>query len=226
MRTLWHRSVSRGKRPKFCACHPAESRSFESANEWGSRPGVVQLPASRKLQWKFWFNHMFGLFRRKWTFEETAKAFPEWERSVTVCLFTKLQAELIAKGLPNETSAGIAAQGVNYITGVDWEASVSNASAKIKSLVEAHKSEIEPAIRALLAKDKSCREIVVYFLRIKTVFLAAHYGFDVWVKNPMYERIWQILSMYGREFPEEADPGKFCVMVLNFHHKIYPPKHA
>ena len=169
---------------------------------------------------------MFGLFRKKWTIGEIAEAFPLWERSVTVCLFTKLNAELIARGLPDETSGKIAAQGVNYITGVDWEAAVSNASPEIKSVVEAHKSEIEPAIRALLAKDKSCREIVVYFLRIKTVLFTALYGFDVWAKNPMQGRIYQILSMYGREFPEEADPGKFCVMVLNFQHKLFPQKHA
>jgi hypothetical protein len=169
---------------------------------------------------------MFGLFRKKWTIGEIAEAFPLWERSVTVCLATKLNAELIARGLPTETSGKIAAQGVNYITGVDWEASVNNASPEIKSVVEAHKSEIEPAIRALLAKDKSSREVVVYFLRIKTVFLAAQYGFDVWFKNPMKERIWQILSIYGPEFPEEADPGKFCVMVLNFQHQIFPQKHV
>jgi hypothetical protein len=169
---------------------------------------------------------MFGLFRRNWTIDETAKAFPLWERGVTVCLCTKLEAELIASGLPYETSGKIAAQGVNYITGQDWEADVINASPEIKSVVEAHKSEIEPAIRALLAKDKSSREIVVYFLRIKTVFLATLYGFDVWMKNPMYGRIYQILSMYGQEFPEEADPGKFSVMVLNFQHTIFPQKHA
>jgi hypothetical protein len=77
-------------------------------------------------------------------------------------------------------------------------------------------------MRALLAKDKSIREIVVYFLRIKTVFLATLYGFDAWIKNPMYGNIYQILSMYGQEFPEEADPGKFSVMVLNFQHKLFP----
>lgn len=167
---------------------------------------------------------MFGLFRRKWAIEEVAEAFPQWERSVTVCLAKELQAELISRGFPYEISGKIAAQGVNYITGVDWEASVNNASPEIKSVVEAHKSEIEPAIRALLAKDKSSREIVVYFLRIKTVFLAALYGFDDWAKNPMKERIWQILSVYGPEFPKEADPGKFCVMVLNFHHKFFLQK--
>jgi hypothetical protein len=164
------------------------------------------------------------MFGRKWTIEEVAEAFPQWERSVTICLCTELQTELIARGLPNEISRKIAVQGVNYITGVDWEASVNNASPEIKSVVEAHKSEIEPAIRALLAKDRSSREIVVYFLRIKTVFLAALYGFDVWAKNPMQGRIYQILSMYGQEFPEEADPGKFCVMVLDFHHKFFPTK--
>jgi hypothetical protein len=42
----------------------------------------------------------------------------------------------------------------------------------------------------------------------------------------MKGRIEQILSMYGREFPEEADPGKFCAMVLNFQHRIFPQKHA
>ena len=168
---------------------------------------------------------MFGLFRRKWTVEETAKAFPLWERSVRVCLF-KLNAELIARDLPNETSRKIAAQGVNYITGEDWEADANNASPVIKSVVEAHKSEIEPAIRALLVKDKSSREIVVYFLRIKTVLLAACYGFDVWAKNPMKGRIEQILSIYGPEFPEEADPGKFSAMVLNFQRKTFPQKYA
>jgi len=169
---------------------------------------------------------MFGLFRRKWTLNETAKAFPLWERSVTVCLCTKLNKELIARGLPDETSRKIAAQGVNYISGEDWEADACNASPEIKSVVEAHKSEIEPAIRALLVKDKSAREIVVYFLRIKSVSFAAHYGFDAWANNPMKGRIEQILSIYGREFPEEADPGKFSVMVLNFQHNIFPQKHA
>jgi hypothetical protein len=165
---------------------------------------------------------MFGLFRRKWTIDETAKAFPLWERSVPVCLAKKLNTELIARGLPDETSRKIAAQGVNYITGEDWEAVVNNASPEIKSVVEAHKSEIEPAIRALLERDKSAREIVVYFLRIKTVLLATFYGFDVWAKNPIKGRIEQILSMYGPEFPEEADPGKFSVMVLNFQRNIFP----
>jgi len=169
---------------------------------------------------------MFGLFRRKWTVDETAKAFPLWERSVTVCLCTKLNAQLIARGIPNETSRKIAAQGVNYITGEDWKANVSNAAAEIKSVAEAHKSEIEPAINALLVKDKSVRELVVYFLRIKTALLAACYGFDVWAKDPMKERIEQILSVYGPEFPEEADPGKFSAMAMNFHHKVFPQKQA
>jgi hypothetical protein len=169
---------------------------------------------------------MFGLFRRKWSVDETAKAFPLWERSVTTCLFTKLTAELIAGGLPDVTSKIIAAQGVNYITGQDWEADVINSSPEIKSVVESHKSEIEPAIGALLVKDKSAREIVVYFLRLKTILFSAQYGFDVWAKNQMKGRIEQILSMYGREFPEEADPGKFCVMILNFQHNIFPQKHT
>ncbi len=204
---------------------PPENILYRVAGSLRAAQGCI-IAASRKPKWKSRFNHMFGLFRRKWTFDETAKAFPLWERSITVCLFTKLTAELIARGFPDETSKAISAQGVNYITGVDWEASVNNASAETKSVVGAHKSEIESAIRALLVKDKSVREILVYFLRIKTVVLAAHYGFDVWAKNPMKERIEQILSMYGREFPEEADPGKFCVMVLNFQHKIFPQKHA
>ena len=158
--------------------------------------------------------------------EETAEAFPLWEKSVKLCLYKTLEAELIASGIPNETSGKIAAQGVNYIVGKDWEEGVSNASPEIKSVVEAHKSEIEPAIRALLAKDKSSREIVVYFLRIKNIFFAACYGFDIWAKDPMHARIYQILSVYGHEFPEEADPGKFSAMVLNFQHKIFPQKHA
>ena len=53
--------------------------------------------------------------------EETMKAYPLWERSVTVCLCTKWAAELVANGIPEETSRLIAAQGVNYI-GADWEA--------------------------------------------------------------------------------------------------------
>ena len=147
---------------------------------------------------------MFNLFRKKWTVEETANAFPQWERSVTVCLCTKLRAELIARGFPDEPSNAISAQGVNYITGVDWEASVNNLSAEIRSVVEVHKSDVEPAIRTFLAKDKSAREVVVYFLRIKTVMLAAMYGFNVWAQDPMKGRIEQILYIYGPEFPERS----------------------
>jgi len=167
-----------------------------------------------------------GLFRKKWKIEETLEAFPLWERSVTVCLFTKLRAELLAQGLSDDTSSAIAAQGVNYITGVDWEESVSNASAEIKSVVQAHKSSIEPAIRDLLMKDGSCRKVVVYFLCIKTVALGFLHGFEAWMADPMKERIERILSTFGPEFPEEADPGKFSVMVLDFQHKAFPPKHV
>ena len=92
---------------------------------------------------------MFGLFRRKWTVEETAEVFPLCERSIKVCLCAQLHAELIARGLPDETSGTIAAQGVNYITGEDWRAVVSNLSPEIKSIVESRKSEIEPAIRSV-----------------------------------------------------------------------------
>jgi hypothetical protein len=165
---------------------------------------------------------MFGLFRKKWTIEETFKACSWWERSVPVCLATKLRAELVARGFPDEESRKIAAQGVNYITGEDWEAVVSKSSAEIKSVIAEHKSEVESAIRTLLLKDRSCREIVVYFLRIRTVLFAAQYGFDIWAENPMKERIDKILCEYGPEFPEEADPGKFSVMAQNFHHQFFP----
>ena len=208
------------------------------------------------------FSHMLDLFRHRWTLEETMKVYPHWERSVTVCLCTKWAAELVANGIPEETSRLIAAQGVNYITGADWEAVIQTLPPEKRLIIEAHKSEVVPSIRDLLAKDRSCREIVIYFLRIKsTVMLVAggasdekvknieisddmleHLGVTradyedskkmlggyapKWMKDPMKARIDKILLAYGTEFPEGPDPGKFSVMVLNLHHKIFPQKHA
>ena len=227
---------------------------------WETETQIFTLEYPRQMHGYIHLMNKNPLFRRKWTIEEVAKAYPFWERSVKVCLCEKLRAKLIAKGLPEETSAAMAAQGVNYITGEGWEANLKNASSEVKSVVEKHKSEIIPSVNSFLEKDKSLRGIIVYFLRIKSILVFAAEGASSekqkniemadeelkmlgvtredleasnkmfgghsskWMENPMKERIEKILSVYGPEFPEEADPIKFDRMVLDFHRSVFPKK--
>ena len=114
---------------------------------------------------------MSGLFNNKTTITEAAKAFPTWERVIKVGFYKRLSDELIARGYQEEVSGLMAAQGINYITGEDWEATIQNLSPEKKSIIEIHKAEVVPSVAALLAEDKSYRAIIVYFLRIKSILM-------------------------------------------------------
>ena len=162
---------------------------------------------------------MFNIFKKKIT--EIAEEFLIWERMLKVDLYKKFVDWNLAKGMPEETAKVIAAQGVNYITGEDWEKNLQSVTEEIKRIVDKHKSEIIPSVNAMLETDKMCREIIVNYLRIKDVLLFAMIG-DEYLKSDAHERIFEILLTYGPEFPEAADPIKFGKLMLDFHHTIFP----
>jgi len=110
------------------------------------------------------------------TIKETAEVFPTWERALKVDLYKKIVDWNLAKGIPEETSKVIAAQGVNYITGEDWGENLQSATEEIKKTFDKHKSEIIPFVKAMLETDKMCREVVVNYLRIKSVLMFAAEG--------------------------------------------------
>lgn len=114
---------------------------------------------------------MSSLFNNKTTIAEAAKDFPTWERVIKVDFCKRLSDELVARGYHQEVSRLIAAQGINYITGEDWEATIQNLPPEKKSIIEIHKVEVVPSMAALLAEDKSYRAIIVYFLRIKCILM-------------------------------------------------------
>jgi hypothetical protein len=166
---------------------------------------------------------MFNFFKSKVLVTEVAEAFPAWARSLRVCLCTKLTEFNIAKGLTKEISDIIAPQGVNYITGEDWEKNLQSASEEIKSVVQLHKSEVIPLVKAFFETDKTYRELLVNYLRILSVMQVPIRG-DEWFGSDDKQRIEKILLVYGPEFPEEADPVKFGQMVHDFHKKVFSKK--
>ncbi len=166
---------------------------------------------------------MFNIFKKKTTIKDTAEAFPVWERGLKVVLYIKFADWNLSHGLPEEICKKIAAQEVNYITGEDWEKNLQSATEEIKKTVEKHKSEIIPTVKAMLETDKMCREVIVNYLRIKSVLLFAALGSEH-MKSDTKNRIKEILLIYGPEFPEEADPVKFGQLMLDFHHTVFPKK--
>jgi hypothetical protein len=167
------------------------------------------------------FNIFKKIFKKKIT--EIAEEFLIWERMLKVDLYTKFVDRNLAKGMPEETAKVIAAQGVNYITGEDWEKNLQSATEEIKRIVDKHKSEIIPSVNAMLETDKMCREVIVNYLRIKSVLLSAMTG-NEYMESDTKKRIEEILLTYGLEFPEEADPIKFGKLMLDFHYTIFPKK--
>jgi len=166
---------------------------------------------------------VIGIYKifEKVTIKETVEAFPIWERWLKVDLYKKFVDWNLAKGMPEETAKTIAAQGVNYITGEDWEKNLQNATEEIKRMVDKYKSEIIPSVNAMLKTDKMCREIIVNYLRIKSVLLFAISGKE-YLESDTHKRIEEILLIYGPEFPEEVDLIKFRKLMLDFHHTIFP----
>ena len=164
---------------------------------------------------------MFNIFKKKMSIKETVEAFPIWERVLKVDLYKKIVDWNFTKGIPEETAKVIAAQGVNYITGEDWEKNLQSATEEIKRTVDKHKSEIIPSVNAMLKTDKMCREIIVNYLRIKSVLLFAISGKE-YLESDTHKRIEEILLIYGPEFPEEVDLIKFRKLMLDFHHTIFP----
>ena len=166
---------------------------------------------------------MFNIFKKKTSIKDITEAFPVWERGLKVDLYVKFRDWNLSHGLPEEIGRRIAAQGVNYITGEEWEKNLQSTTEEIKKMVDKHKSEIIPAVKAMLETDKMCREVIVNYLRIKSVLMFAALG-NEHMESDTKKRIEEILLIYGPEFPEEADPVKFGQLMLDFHHTIFPNK--
>jgi len=167
--------------------------------------------------------YMLNIFKKKTSIKDIAEAFPVWERGLKVDFYVKFLDWNLSHGLPEEIGRRIAAQGVNYITGEEWEKNLQSATEEIKKTVDKHKSEINPAVKAMLETNKMCREVIVNYLRIKSVLMFATLESEH-MESDTKKMIEEILLIYSPEFPEEADPVKFGQLMLDFHHKIFPNK--
>jgi hypothetical protein len=161
---------------------------------------------------------MVNPFKKSTAIAEATQLFPAWERVIKVGLYKKLTDQIVSQGQPETVAKVIAAQGVNYITAEDPQAGVENAIEGDQStlpVLVAHKAEIIPAVQQLLQADPTCRELVVNYLRIKGITLAAALGKD-WDASPAKARINGILAVYGPEFTDDPNAAHFSDLVTHF----------
>lgn len=84
---------------------------------------------------------------------------------------------------------------------------------QIKRIKQVRKTVPADSYEIMMREDgKFSRQIIVYTLRIKTYLHTMLEGAE-WIDTPDGKRTWDILQIYGAEFPEEVDDKAFNKLV-------------
>lgn len=153
---------------------------------------------------------MFGLFKQK-TIVDNEKDFEQQYGIVKVALYKYLgavikenaeKANIDLEGKEKLLGAGI----ISYLTGHD----VNEWAQRVQDSEKIYAQQFIPAIKkqaeAFMAADKSIRELIVYTLRMISVFRDYHIGVAENMKSEEGQRIYALLQQYGGEFPKEVSP--------------------
>jgi hypothetical protein len=149
------------------------------------------------------------------TLETTLQLFDSALRLVQVDLFAELR-EHYRVNMDEEKASTLAAQVVNYLKGEDIDAIAARSEEPLRSSIAALFPQIKARAGEKMRSDRLTREIVVATLRMKTVLMFGLIG-NEWIGHPEKERIEEILSVYGGEFPEEINPDSYHKLVFAYH---------
>ena len=170
---------------------------------------------------------MLNLFKRKATdenindFAKASQSFNQWLRLIRVILYVELQAEL-KQAVDAEYVKVLAAQIVNFLTGDAINDSYQKADDSNKLKIDHIRDKILPCAHEKMKNDYKTRKLIVYTLRMLSVFDFTSKG-DIDLEGEQYKSRLSILSAYGEEFPIEASPKLYVKIATNYYKERYRP---
>ena len=147
-------------------------------------------------------------------FVEVSHSFNQSLRLIRVILHCELKAEL-KQTVDAEYVGFLAAQIVNFLTGETVNDSYKIASDINKLKIDHIRDQILPCAHAKMKRDYKTRELIVYTLRMLSVFTFASKG-KLDFESDQYKSRTSILSAYGAEFPIEASSALYETIVMNY----------
>lgn len=136
-------------------------------------------------------------------------------RLIQVSLFAKLRAKYCLT-MEDEAASLVAAQVVNYLKGEDIAAVMEHSPEPLKSRIGRIRDRLPENAAEVMAEDGSIREVVVATLRMRLVVNQMLTG-DSYTLSEQYNRISELLSTYGPEFPEAITLGKYEDLARRWH---------
>lgn len=142
-------------------------------------------------------NIFFRMASKKWD-----RLFQQQLRFIRVVLCTELGEEYKIFSFDDDLEKILAAQVVNYLTGVDIDSYIQNANDEtIKIKIGKIKNIVKQSADEKMRNDNEVRKLIVYTLRMDITINSGIHG-KKYFSTDEYKRKFELLSKYGSEFSE------------------------
>jgi hypothetical protein len=154
-----------------------------------------------------------------WPFKKTGErrivlSFEMGLRLIQVSLFTTLRAQY-SLTMAQESASVLAAQVVNYLKGEDIVAVIHNSPEPLKSQIARIIDRLPENAARAMAENRSTRQVIVATLRMREVLKFMVDG-EGYFQSAEHQRIYDLLSPYGPEFPDEIKPDSYLEMARRY----------
>jgi hypothetical protein len=160
-----------------------------------------------------------GIFSKPKTVAQVAKDFPEQEQYLKMTLWKGLiktqdpSYDFKGEDTPEQNyMATLYGQVISYVFADDPNAYDHDLPKEQIKLIKDIRKTLPEDSHELMMSNKEIRQIVVYTLRMRLLLKGMIEGAD-WVNAVEGKRVWNILQIYGDEFPEEVDDKMFDKLV-------------
>ncbi len=160
-----------------------------------------------------------GLFYKPKTVKQVADEFPKQFNFLKLFLFETWTKNTGVAGAIDEMNeeqldmVTFIGQMIQYLFAEDPNDYGEADAEQIKRIKRIRKTLPEDSHEIMMRGDgEFSRKIVVYTLRIKTYLHTMIDGVE-WLKTPDGKRTWDILQIYGGEFPEEVNDKAFNKLI-------------
>ncbi len=150
--------------------------------------------------------------------QEIAQAFELGCRLIQVSLYLDLTRRFL-ETMEMEPAGLLAAQVVNYLKGDDITAVMNSVAEPLKSQIALIIEEVPDHAVCAMADNFRTREVVVATLRMRT-FVDFMFRGDSYMGSEEQRRIEDLLSPWGREFPDQITPERYLHMAEAYRSEV------
>lgn len=158
---------------------------------------------------------MFG-FRKKSIHEDAKTFFEEQLKAVQIILYKYFEdifkKVFLQEGIGEEDAGICSAQVTNYLLAENLDEKRPDVTEETMHKINLLKYKVPDWAKELMGSDKTLRELVVYTLRMKFIYLQYFKGTE-FLHSPDGKRIEKLLNTYGEEFQKEPSPKEYSGLI-------------